>query len=283
MSLINDLASVIGSAATVAGVIYAACTAAEKAARPEALRDISRVIKDASWSSPVQPSAIIQRIFNLTFGERQLSWRCIFRSLQASALVYLVIALAIVLSGHRIDVSMSRESLTMFVGSSPLSIVLFLLMFGTIPDYIALAKTRLFLAIHRKYYHHLGLGIILLFTDIFVSLAISILPFTFLLKAVGLGFFTFLVRFYQYNIVTMWYSLSVVTPLPIMMSSTLFTSVRIILILVSTIVLKLLARVQRFTGRFFDVDRHPLLAIGSVAGVLVILGSCIRVIVSAIV
>lgn len=43
MAWVNDLASPAGipaGAATVAVAMYAACTAAEKAARPEALQDI---------------------------------------------------------------------------------------------------------------------------------------------------------------------------------------------------------------------------------------------------
>jgi len=52
MSWVNDLASTLGisgAAATLAVAIYGACAAAEKAARPEALRDIGRVLKDAHW------------------------------------------------------------------------------------------------------------------------------------------------------------------------------------------------------------------------------------------
>ena len=71
MSWVNDLASGLGipaGAATLAVAMYAACAAAEKSARPEALKDIGRILKDTSWERSVQPSTIIDRVFKLTFG-----------------------------------------------------------------------------------------------------------------------------------------------------------------------------------------------------------------------
>ena len=50
MPWINDLASSAGipaGAATLAVAMYAACAAAEKAARPQALQDIGRTLKDS--------------------------------------------------------------------------------------------------------------------------------------------------------------------------------------------------------------------------------------------
>ena len=55
--------------------------------------------------------------------------------------------------------------------------------------------------------------------------------------------------------------------------STLFTSIWTILILVSTSVLKLLAPIERFTTWFFDVEKHPVQAIGIVSAALVMTGS----------
>src|ERR1700723_2711007 len=87
MSWVNDLASAAGipaGAATLAVAMYAACAAAEKAARPEALKDIGQILKDPPWSRSVRQSAIIERIFVWTFGERHLSWRCVKRSAVAT-------------------------------------------------------------------------------------------------------------------------------------------------------------------------------------------------------
>src|SRR4029077_11732915 len=46
--------------ATLAVAKYAACTAAEKAASPQALKDIGRILKDQGWERSVRPPAIIQ-------------------------------------------------------------------------------------------------------------------------------------------------------------------------------------------------------------------------------
>lgn len=83
MSWVGDLASSLGipaGAATLAVAFYAACSAAEKSARPEALRDISRILVKSSWAVTVHPPAIIGRVFNWTFGERHLSIKCLTRS-----------------------------------------------------------------------------------------------------------------------------------------------------------------------------------------------------------
>jgi hypothetical protein len=87
MSWVNDLASVFAlpaGGATIAGAMYAAGLAAEKAARPEALADIGRILRDPTWERSAQPSTIIERVFNWTFGDRPVSWRCVTRSMCAT-------------------------------------------------------------------------------------------------------------------------------------------------------------------------------------------------------
>ena len=66
-------------------------------------------------------------------------------------------------------------------------------------------------------------------------------------------------------------------------ASTLLTSIWTVLILLSTTVLKLLAPLQRFTAWFFDVDKHPLKAIGIVAAALVMSGSLIWAVLRAVI
>ena len=55
--------------------------------------------------------------------------------------------------------------------------------------------------------------------------------------------------------------------------STLFTSIWTALIFLSSIFLKLVAPIHRMTTWFFDVDNHPLEAVGNVAAGLVVAGS----------
>jgi hypothetical protein len=80
-----------------------------------------------------------------------------------------------------------------------------------------------------------------------------------------------------------YFNLTRIDPYDAMLISTLFTSVWTILILLSTTVVKLLAPVQRSTGWFFDVEKHPIQAIGIVAGALVMIGSGVWAIVRAVV
>ena len=68
----------------------------------------------------------------------------------------------------------------------------------------------------------------------------------------------------NFGVVT-WY-----TPL---MISTLLTSTWAALFLVASAVIKVASPLQRFTAWFFDVDRHPLKAIGVVSAALVMIGS----------
>jgi hypothetical protein len=118
--------------------MYAACVAAEKAARPEALKDIGGILKDTSWERLVRPSAVIQRIFDLTFGDKQLSWICVRRSITVSIVVTIIFSAIMFHYGYRLPQPLRAYSvfrtaaiyMTVFVG-------LLLL-----PDYMALGKTR---------------------------------------------------------------------------------------------------------------------------------------------
>ena len=69
----------------------------------------------------------------------------------------------------------------------------------------------------------------------------------------------------------------------IFVASTLLTSIWITLILLSTIILKLLIPLQRFTAWFFDVEKHPVQAIGIVAAALVMIVSLIWTVLRAVI
>jgi hypothetical protein len=58
MSWVNDLVSASGlpaGAATLAVAMYGACVAAEKAASPDALKDMGRILKYHGWERSVRP------------------------------------------------------------------------------------------------------------------------------------------------------------------------------------------------------------------------------------
>jgi hypothetical protein len=55
--------------------------------------------------------------------------------------------------------------------------------------------------------------------------------------------------------------------------STLMTSVWIFVTVMASAVLKIIAPIQTFVEWFFPIDRHPIRAIGLVAGLMIWVGS----------
>lgn len=160
MSWINDLSSILGvpaGAATIAAAMYSRCVAAERAARPEALLEIAQVLKDASWTQSARPSAIVERIFKWTFGERHFSLKCITRSACATG----IFVTAIIVTLHLI---LGINPFKGAVGNKQWYYDL--LTMGFIPDYIALGKTRILLRQKRS-------ALLLIILDIGLSVLIA--------------------------------------------------------------------------------------------------------------
>jgi hypothetical protein len=325
MSWATDLASALGipaGAAMFAVGMYGACAAAESVARPGALVGISRNLKDSSWERSLRPSAIIAKIFNWTFGERHLSWRCLGKSAAATSLfcVSLAVMYHITLrqplefyfasySGSgRIDVASG--------GSLVARVAIGILLFAAIPDYVALAKTRLLV---RAISSSRGIARIVLLVVADVGLS-AIISFVF---AFGMFFVTrWTYRYWHWawppllQILHWGYLASeddylafdtrlnffataksiftgILAPFNgrlqfgfvalVFLSSTLLTSIWTILIVLSTTVLKLLTPLQRFTAWFFDLEKHPLQAIGIVAGAVVMCVSLVWTVVRAMI
>lgn len=299
MSWVNDLASVLGipgGAATLGVAMYLGCSAAEKVARPEALADIGRVLKDPSWSRSVRPSAIIERVFVWTFGERHLSRKCIRRSGSASILVVISIALVgtarhYVHTGD-IDIQIPTPK---HHEAFAVNYVMGLLG-GVFPDYVALGKGRLLIGI-ANLIDGMSAVVVLIASDIALSCLISLFTsgFVFLCYTTGgeILFHAFSVaplaateRLVTDTGALVWAYVVGRTPLPVfgvVFLSTLFTSIWTTLILLSTATIKLLAPLQRFTGWFFDVENHPVQAIATVAGALVMSGGLIWTVLRAVI
>jgi hypothetical protein len=267
MSWVNDLASTFGiaaGAATLAVAMYAACSSAEKAARPEALKDIGRLLQDSSWERSAQPSALIERVFVWAFGPRHLSWKCVRRSLAATIVFVGTFSLVLAMwSG------VSGSVIWSLVSDDPWYIVLEFVLVAALPDYIALAKSRFLIkrATGRSQGRYKLL--ILIATDILASLVIS---------GLSLAAYELIVRLPRgptgaadYDVIFLAVILTYLT----FALSTLATSLWIILILLSTATIKLLSPLHRFAAWFFDIERHPVQAIGIVAGALVIVASLI--------
>jgi hypothetical protein len=135
---INDLASLLGvpaGAASLAIAMYAGCSAAEKSARPEALKEIALILNNPSWADNVRPSDVVERMFKWTFGKRHLSISCLARSATASV-VFVSILLIII----RAETNKFPQ-----LPDNGFQVSFFILLFVIsciIPDYIALAKSR---------------------------------------------------------------------------------------------------------------------------------------------
>jgi hypothetical protein len=273
MTWINDLGSGFGvpaGASTIAAAMYAACAAAEKAARPGALRDIGHFLKDRNWSASARPSAIVSRVFNATFGERHLSLKCAGRSVLATFVFVTAVVVTVYLETGKMR-SFNRA-------------FWFYLVFAGVPsDYLALLKTRILLKIVLA-------PILLLIIDVCASLIISSIVYLIVIvpvRTTGLADFLQTERYpdiisvfkdliYLWNVLFHVERLEFFTP-PIMFITTLLTSIWIVLIIFSSITLKMLSPTQRFVAWFFDVDHHPIKAIGIVSGALAIICSLLWV------
>jgi hypothetical protein len=173
MSWVTDLASTFGlpaGGATIATSMYAACVAAEKIARPEALADIGRVLKDPTWERSVRPSSIIEQVFNWTFDERHLSWRCVKRSVCATTIFVSAFVIIMYFREGQLPlwyICVGRKH----CGVNEIIVlpIILLILVGFLPDYIALWKTRLLL----RSFLIKPFALLLVISDVFLSLLIA--------------------------------------------------------------------------------------------------------------
>lgn len=191
-------------------------------------------------------------------------------------------------------------------GASSLSLtqlILSYLIATVLADYIALWKTRRLLETLTPV---AGGAWWRLAVDVVASLLVSVLSV--LLSMFVMGVLVFksapeIGTFLQFQLSGLWKSL-VVSPFTtgfamsddetstqvsdflfndLSVFSTLFTSIWMLLVLLSTTILKLLTPLQRFTVWFLDVERHPLKAIGTVSAALVIISAMISTVLRAII
>jgi hypothetical protein len=219
----------------------------------------------------VRPSAIIERLFKLTFGERHLSWKCIGRSCLATLSIFFAAWVTLILVAHPSALHWPSD------GGTAFAIGLTVLTLGALPDYISLWMTRGLLNVLGRH-DRLVATLVVVSLDACLSLLASVLIVSFVSSkgaedTVGEEAIRLLHALIHPG------DRDALSAFPL---STLFTSIWTILILLSTTALKFLAPVHRFTSWFFDVDKHPVQAIGIVSGGLVIIGSMIWTVLRAI-
>jgi hypothetical protein len=290
MAWLSDLAQALGPTVgwgtTIAVALYYGAIAAENEARPEALKEISEILRNRSWRIGGQPNKFIPKLFCLTFGDKQLSPQCVFRSICAS--VTFVVSLC--------ALSMFFEKTNEHIYDIPLrnlrdngvvdwswGVAYFLPLIVTvtiIPDYISIAKARLIVS--KIANSDLSLVVCgLVFLDIFLSIIIAAVAMTIwgmmsrcsgsIISCVGSSF--------EVSYETLYFIFERAngraygsSDSELFIVSTLLTSVWAIIALLSSIVVKalLLAEYTRkFTTWFFNIEKHPIRAVGIVSGVVV--------------
>jgi hypothetical protein len=275
---VADLASALGlpvGAATLAVAIYAACAAAEKVARPTALEDMARFLREPAWSHSFRSSAMVDRIFRWTFGDRHLSWKCLRRSLLATTIMVSVLA------ATTSRVARDAIALADQVGWGVLvpELLVWGVLIGMIPDNIALWKTRLLIArMARNDVNPILLPAIdvclsalisAISLSIFITIAIWQLgvwgqhgPFdlSVYLNVLGTG----LAEAGRFFIVPSQHG----DLYAVCMVSTIFTSIWTVLILLSSTLIRLVIPLQALINWFYPVEKHPMKAIGLVSAAL---------------
>src|SRR5580700_2773902 len=231
MSWINDLMSAVGApagAVTISAAMYSACLAAEKSARPKALVEIGRILKDPSWALSLRPSAIISRLFNWTFGESHLSLKCVTRSMCATSMFVVAIIVSLYLINDRNP--FTESSLRTWYYDLPL--------LGFVPDYVAPGKTRMLLRLKLS-------APLLIILDVTLSLIIAsicfiITDYIFLLRVYDSADMNTIIAAWKSNLLWMLKPNHIYYSVPaIFIYSTLLTSIWTILMVVSTAAIKL--------------------------------------------
>jgi hypothetical protein len=273
MSWFSDLSSALGipaGGAAVASAIYFVSVAAENEARKEALADIAHVLEDPSWSQGFQPNTIIGNMFRWTFGERQLSWKCVRRSALATVLFCAFFAIVAYGAGATPMVKLNEPA-------DYVILTLLFLLCSLIPDYLALAKTRILIArLHAR--THVSAIALMVLLDIALSMLISCLVAVITIVVVLRRGVVAAVELVEGSLLSLRESSDSFPAFDIFFASTLMTSIWLLMILLASGLLKLilpLEYVRRFVTWFFPVDQHPVRAIGIVSAAFVWFGSLI--------
>jgi hypothetical protein len=309
----TDLATALGVPAgglAFAAALYRGSIALEKEAKPDALTDIAKILKSPSWAAENWPSRIVKVIFEYTFGIRQLSISCVIRSVIASvAFLFSILFASFVIDGPYLHPTAEGAYCSLFAniygslvqtgcstGHDPVDFLKLALFLSIIPDYVSIAKARFILTLVAesksiaKLTSMVCADILLCFWIswvtmtvywfiIFLSinpeqdlnLSVAYVSFHMVYSSMVLLFDDLMGRGQGWNVYE-WF-----------IGSTILTSIWTIFVLASSVLTKLilppLSYIRRFTVWYFDVDRHPIRAIGFVGAALVFMGSVVAAII----
>jgi hypothetical protein len=273
MAIPTDLAGILSGFELPAGAgvlaywLVKGAGAIEADMREERRKDISDLLKEHSFTSLGRlGGSIVPFVFEKIFGSKVLGFKFVTRSILASILFWVVL-----LGVKHARVSVIFHDITTFTWPF-IPVILFV-------DWLSLAKSKLIISVMAK-------RVTFYWNAIFLVCDVGATLLLLMVAAYLSVFMVLLVAEYDSNIVLFvgWIRLSsrylqvsdVHSLSQVWAPSTMLTSAWVVLLVVSTILLKLLAQleyVRRFTIWWFDVDEHPLRAIAEVAATLVVIGA----------
>lgn len=294
MSELADAIQAIGLPVVGLGAasgIYKLSAIIEKTARPEALREISKAISQTDLIAIAQRKSLVPALFDITFGSRHLSLKCVRRSALISLCVFAAMVLWYLLRSPTPIVSgIKPGSSAIYVTAS---LILGFVVFLLLPDYLALWKARFCLSLKFSRKPLIQL-VLLCVVDAFLSIALSVtiivatvtltgkvtqpngMPFAnYLMQVLSMAeviLFEFPYTVYHGGLKS-FANLFLFSPF-----STLLTSVWMLTTAASVALLRLLIPLQyvrRFTMWLFDTKKHPIKAIGMMAGAIIFAGSLV--------
>jgi hypothetical protein len=301
MTWFSDLAGAIGlpagGTAAALALVYGSI-AAEKEARPQAIKDIARVLKNTSWSTGSQPQEFIYKIFCLTFGDRQLTIQFVKRSLIASIIYLIFICVFSYLFQmdpmYRLTLSniTNKEFSLTFVAYY---VIMKLVLITLVPDFISIAKARIVVNIVLLVAVDVALSVIIAFLALFIYSVVvdavylievceseNFQLYDEIQRGLGSAYNSIVDVFLEFTDHSQYSSH---TDSELFITSTLLTSVWAVIALISSVVAKLLILFE-YTRRgrtwFFEVDKHPIRSIGIVAAGLIFISSMIVTFVRAL-
>src|SRR5208337_2936728 len=167
---IGDLTSALGAptgGAVIAIALYRSLVSAEKVAKKDALADIAHFLQKDFGFARLNPNRAFYNLFRATFGSEHLSQKCFIRSSMATLLFVFSMSIFYWMRSGVSPIDTSED-----LENSIIARVLMYCLMAIIPDYIALAKTRILLFICSNT-RVITITALLLVLDVLLSVLIS--------------------------------------------------------------------------------------------------------------
>jgi hypothetical protein len=282
MGWLETISSILGAGAggVLAVAIYSGAVAIESEMRPEAKTQISALIRRTNFRPSLDILVdVVRHIFEIVFGDKHFTIKCLCRSFLASYLFWTILAIVFMMKYTSYMVNSFGGMITSIFDLLVFLIIITLL--SCIPDYISLYKGRIILRKMSRKPYVLNISILLVI-DLSVSLFIAYASF------VSIVFWAAGKNSLYEVFDAMLDGLKILAGrapkreddilVAIFNLTTLMTSLWTILIMIAAMVAKAvtgLTYIMRFVNWMFDVDAHPVRVLGLVAGGITWTGSLV--------